>query len=118
MAVYSEKAKINIKIVRGESYTLALNNWKVDGSNLDLSTCVVKVDIKREVSSIREPDLTKTVENGQLVVSSNNLTIKFGEETKVLGACKYYYDVLVIRPNGMRHIYVTGVIDVSGTVTI
>lgn len=117
MSKYTEKARYDLKLVRGETYNLSFNNWQYNGAPLNLSLCQVRVDVKREVNSTREPDLVMTVANGLLEVSTNNLKIKFGEETMKLGASKYYYDVLVIHPNGDRRIYIIGDICMSGTVT-
>lgn len=114
---FEEIGVYNFSVIQGADVVHSLFNWEVDGRPWDLTIASdIRVDFKTEADIKQRPSLSLTIPNGGLTVITNNLDMKFGNNTLDMNPGVYLYDVLVVK-NGLRHIFIRGQMTLKPTIT-
>ena len=110
--------KKNIEnVLRGDTFYQYPFQIVIDGTPLNLTGAVIKMDIKKDVHSNPALSLTSVGSNGISITNAINGQFSIEEQIFTIPAFSYQYDIQITLSNGKVKTYIGGIFQVVDTIT-
>lgn len=109
--------KLNIQALRGDTFKEYPFEILIDNVALNLTSAVIKMDIKKDACSLPTLTLTSVSNNGITITDAVNGEFKINQQIISIPAGNYQYDIQITLANGTVNTWVGGLFQVINTIT-
>jgi hypothetical protein len=109
---------LNLQAQRNATFNEVIYDVTIDGTPLDLTGAVIRMQVKKDACSSAVLTLTSVSSAGITITDAVNGQFKINEQIITIPTCNYEYDIQITLASGEVDYYVGGLFQVVKTITI